>query len=134
MNQQMVTHDEIPLLYLFVYKTFIEKFGKHDRIISKKSILEIWRRCIHNVPRKYDYYILKEMCRYGLLEQVNSQEFKLFSQDYQKNIKLNTNFYMLEELTPSELKILKKLGAEKYRLLGASANQKLKKLNDFFLW
>lgn len=130
----MADSNEIPLLYLFVYKKLIEKFGKYNRVISRKALLEIWRRCIHNVPRKYDYYILKEMCDYGLLERINNQEFKLFSQDYKKNIKLNTNFNLLEDLSPSELQVLNKLGAEKYKLLGADANQKLKKLNDFFLW
>lgn len=130
----MVNPNETPLLYLFVYKNLIEKFGKYNRVVSKKAILEIWRRCIHNVPRKYDYYILKEMCKYGLLEKVNNQEFKIFCQDYNHHLKLNTNFNMLENLTPSELKILSKLGVEKYKLMGANANQKLKKLNDFFLW
>jgi len=130
----MVTPDDIPILYLFVYKHLIEKFGKQNRIITKKAILEIWRRCIHNVPRKYDFYIIKEMCKYGLLEKVNSQEFNLFSQDYQKNLKLNRDFELLEDLTASELNVLNKLGTEKYRLLGATANKKLKKLNDFFLW
>ena len=93
--KKTVKDNEIPLLYLFVFKSMTEKFGKMDRILFTKQLLEIWRRCIHNVPRKYDYYILQEMCDYEMLEKITSQ---------------------------------------KYILLGSKANQKLARLNDFFLW
>jgi len=89
-----IVKEDIPLLYLFVFQSMIDKFGKTDRVLFTKQLLEIWRRCIHNVPRKYDYYILQEMCDYGMLE---------------------------------------KLTTQKYILLGSVANQKLSKLNDFFL-
>jgi len=112
----------------------IEKFGKRNSIIPRKRILEVWRRCIHNVPRKYDYHILQEMCDYDLLEKVNPQEFQLFGLDCQKKLKLNKKFILSSELSKEELNILDKLAAEKFKLLGANANKKLKKLNDFFLW
>jgi len=126
--------DEVPLLYLFVYKNLIDKFGKYDRIISRKKILEVWRRCIHNVPRKYDFHVLQEMCEFGLMERVNSQEFQLFGFDSDKTLITNPKFKILKSLTPSELKVLDKLAPKHYKLIGSEANNKLKKLNEFFLW
>lgn len=130
----MVKNDKIPLLYLFVYKTLVEKFGKHNRIIPRKAILEIWRRSIHNVPRKYDFYIIQEMCDYGLLEKVSVQEFKLFGFNPQGRLTVNEKFKFLEELSPKEIKIIEKIAPKQYKLLAGDANRKLKKINEFFLW
>jgi hypothetical protein len=134
MDKEKVKPEDIPLLYLFVYKTMVEKFGKHNRIISRKKILEIWRRCIHNVPKKYHFYILQEMCDYQLLEKINAQDFELFGNDADGNLTLNEKFKLIESLTPQELKILEKMSPQKYKLLGAEANKKLRKLGDYFLW
>jgi hypothetical protein len=112
----------------------VEKFGKRNLIISRKRILEVWRRCIHNVPRKYDYHILKEMCNYGLLEKISPNEFQLFGLDSDKKMKLNEDFKILEELSVEDVKIIEKLVPSKFKFLGANATQRLKKLNDFFLW
>jgi hypothetical protein len=126
--------NEVPLLYLFVYKSLIEKFGRYNRVLSRKSILEIWRRCIHNVPRKYDFYILQEMCEFGLLEKINSKEFQLSGSKSDEKLTSNQKFGVIESLTPSEIKILKKLAPKHYRLIGKGAHKRLKKLDDFFLW
>jgi len=88
-----IKDNDIPLLYLFVFKAMTEKFGKQDRILFTKQLLEIWRRCIHNVPRKYDYYILQEMCDYGMLEKITTQKYILFgSRANKKLVKLNDFF------------------------------------------
>ena len=88
-----IKDNDIPLLYLFVFKTMTEKFGKQDRILFTKQLLEIWRRCIHNVPRKYDYYILQEMCDYEMLEKITSQKYILLgSKAPTKLAKLNDFF------------------------------------------
>ncbi len=126
--------DEVPLLYLFVYKNLIDKFGKYDRMISRKIILETWRRCIHNVPRKYDFHILQEMCEFGLLERVNPQEFQLFGFDSEGKLSANTKLKILDSLTPSELRVLDRLAPKHYKLVCSGANIKLEKLNNFFLW
>ena len=125
--------DEVPLLYLFVYKNLIDKFGKHDRIIPRKGILEVWRRCIHNVPRKYDFYLLQEMCFFGLIQRINPQEFQLFGFDAEGKLSANAKLKILDSLTPSELRVLDRLAPKHYKLFGECANTKLKKLNDFFL-
>jgi len=130
----MKKDDEIPLLYLFVYKNLIDKFGKHDRIITRKVILETWRRCIHNVPRKFDFYILQEMCEYGLIERINPQEFQLFGFDADGKLSTNAKLKVLDSLTSSELKVLDRLAPKHYKLVCEGSNIKLKKLNDFFLW
>ncbi len=85
---------EIPLLYLFVFKSMIDKFGKKDRILFTKQLLEIWRRCIHNVPRKYDYFILQEMCEYGILEKVSSQKYVLFGSKANKKLAKLNDFFL----------------------------------------
>ena len=125
---------DIPLIYLFIYKNLIEKFGKYDRIVSRKGILEVWRRCIHNVPRKYDFYVLQEMCELGLMERINPQEFQLFGFDADGKLSANQKIRVMDNLTPSELRVLDRLAPKHYKLIGSGANVKLKKLNDFFLW
>jgi len=125
---------EIPLLYLFVYKTLVEKFGMCNRIIPRKKILEVWRRSIHNVPRKYDYYILQEMCEYGLIEKISIQEFQLFGFDCNKKLSMNEKLKFLDSLTTKEVELIEKMAPKKFKLLGGDANKKLKKINDFFLW
>lgn len=84
-----------PIVYLWVYKKMVEKFGKDNQIILAKELLEVLRRTVYQIPRQYDYYIMKEMCGYGLLERANTQ---------------------------------------KYKLLGAQADKRLKNLNSYFLW
>lgn len=127
-------NNEVPLLYLFVYKSLVEKFGKCNRIIPRKTILEIWRRSIHNVPRKYDFYILQEMCDYGLIEKINVQEFKLFGFNADDKLCMNDKFKFLEGLNPEEIKVIEKIGPKQYKLIAGDANKKLKKINEFFLW
>lgn len=130
----MKKKDEIPLLYLFVYKNLVDKFGKHDRVIPRKGVLEVWRRCIHNVPRKYDFYVLQEMCDFGLMERINPQEFQLFAFDADGKLSANAKLKILDNLTSSELRVLDRLAPKQYKLIGSGADVKLKKLNDFFLW
>ena len=87
--------DKTPLIYLWIYKKMVDRFGKDNQIILAKSLLEVLRRTVYQIPRQYDYFILKEMCSYGLLEKINSQ---------------------------------------KYKLLGAQADKRLRNINDYFFW
>ncbi|MFI5405069.1 MAG: hypothetical protein ACHQ1D_01005 [Nitrososphaerales archaeon] len=90
-----MTQNKTPLIYLWLYKKMIDRFGKENQIIIAKEVLEVLRRTVYQIPRRYDYYILKEMCSFELLEKVNSQ---------------------------------------KYKLMGAHADSKLKEINEYFLW
>jgi len=130
----MKKKDEVPVLYLFVYKNLIDKFGKYDRLVSRKAILEVWRRCIHNVPRKFDFYVLQEMCEYGLMERINPQEFQLFGLNADGKLSANEKLKVLDSLTASELRVLDRLAPKHYKLICDGAEVKLKKLNEFFLW
>lgn len=124
----------IPLLYLYIYKTLIDKFGKRDIIVSRKKVLEIWRRSIHNIPRKYDFFILKEMDEYGLIRKLNNQDYELFGLSFDNKICLNDKCIMLDKLKPSEIRVLQNMAPKQYKFIGSDANKKLKKLNEFFLW
>jgi hypothetical protein len=130
--------DDCPLLYLYVYKQMIEKFGTVNKILTTKQILEVWRRCIHNIPRRYDYFILKEMELFGLIERFSNQKncfygsygnevldkikgYDQISKLYEKILKENKELYNLFE-------------SQKWKFKGAESNKKLKKLNEYFLW
>lgn len=48
----------------------IKKYGKKDRILSYKAVLEIWKRNVYNVPKKYYSHFVQEMCDMDLLKQI----------------------------------------------------------------
>lgn len=85
-------YNKTPLIYLWIYKKMIDRFGKDNQIILAKNLLEVLRRTVYQIPRQYDYFILKEMCGYGLLEKVNSQKYKLLGSLADKKLK-NINDY-----------------------------------------
>jgi hypothetical protein len=85
--------DDTPLIYLWLYKKMVERFGSENTIALAKDFLEILRRTTYQIPRKYDYFILKEMCNYKLLEKINSQKYKLLGSKSERRLrKLNDYF------------------------------------------
>lgn len=115
---------ECPLLYLYVYKQMVEKFGKANKILSTKQILEVWRRCIHNVPKRYEYFILKEMESYGLIERFTNQKNCLYGSFIDEAV---------DKLDKYD-KISKIIEMQKWKFIGTKSNKTLQKLNDYFLW
>ena len=123
---------DCPLLYLYVYKQMVDKFGNSNKILSTKQILEVWRRCIHNIPRRYDFFILKEMEAYGLLERFTNQK-NCFYGAYGNDILIRIKGY--DQACKLFEKILKEtFESQKWKFYGAKSNIKLKKLNEYFLW
>lgn len=66
---------EVPYLYLHIFRKMINIFGQKNSYLSGTQIMKIWRNYIPNVARVYDNQILEEMCRYGLLRKINSQRY-----------------------------------------------------------
>jgi hypothetical protein len=122
-NKEKLSED-VPLLYLYVYKQMVEKFGHSNKVLSTKNILEVWRRCIHNVPRKYDYFIMKEMEGFGLIERFTNQKNCFYGVHSDEILK---NLNRCDEL--AEI-----LYTQKWKFVGSKANKKLQKLSDYFLW
>lgn len=92
---QTTTHNRnnVPLLYLYIFRLMVDKLGRSNQITTSKTLLEFWHRTIYNVPRNYDFHILKEMCEYGLIEKINSQKYILYGDSaYSKLRKLNDFF------------------------------------------
>ena len=75
-----------PLLYLYFYKILVEKFGFRDQIILTQKIIEEWSRHIHNVPRKYIPYVLKEMEGYRFLRRVDNLYYLICGEKAKKRL------------------------------------------------
>ena len=71
--------DDIPLIYLFIFNQMVKKYGRKDKILSYKAVLEVWKRNVYNVPKKYYSHFIEEMCEMGLLKQVSfGKRFKQY--------------------------------------------------------
>lgn len=73
--------EHIPLIYLFIFKKMLEKFGKGNTLVTSKGLIEITRRTCYQIPNKYNYWILDDMVRYKLIEKINNQKYKLLGND-----------------------------------------------------
>jgi hypothetical protein len=137
-NSKTKLDNDCPLLYLYVYKQMVDKFGKANQILSTKQILEVWRRCIHNIPRRYDFFILKEMEAYGLLERFTNQKncfYGSYGNEILTKLRGYDQYCKLFEKILKENKELKEIfERQKWKFYGAKSNIKLKKLNEYFLW
>ena len=67
--------NSIPLIYLYIYKKFVEHIGYRET--QTKKILEILRRVVYQVPKKYHHLMLKEMEEYKLIKKLNMQKFQI---------------------------------------------------------
>lgn len=108
-----------PILYLYIYKKMVEKFGKQNRVLSTVQIIEVWRRHIHNIPHSYEYVVLKEMEVYGLIERTTKQSTEI---DFIEKA--------LELLNKKE-RVGKLLSMEKWKFMGCKSSKTLKKLNSY---
>ena len=56
-----------------------KKYGKRDKVLTYKAVLEIWKRNVYNVPKKYYSYFIQEMVDMCLLEQISfGKRFKQY--------------------------------------------------------
>lgn len=80
--------DEIPLVYRFIYKKFCDKWGQCNTIVLSTELVEIIRRTVYQIPKKYDRIILKEMEEnWGLIETINQQKHKINGANANKILK-----------------------------------------------
>lgn len=57
----------------------VKKYGRKDRVLSYKAVLEVWKRNVYNVPKKYYTHFIDEMCDQGLITQVSfGKRFKQY--------------------------------------------------------
>jgi hypothetical protein len=85
--------ENVPLIYLYIYSKMLEKFGHKDIIMSTKNLIEICRRTVHQIPKKYDFFILKELENYDFLKKINTQKYLFKGTGNEKKLsKLNDYF------------------------------------------
>jgi len=67
--------DNIPCIYLFIYKIF--KLKSNGRIfIRYEDVREILRRRLHKIPHCLHYEFLKEMENHNLIKRIGSHNGK----------------------------------------------------------
>lgn len=82
-----------PFIYLWIYKKMCDKWGRNcNTVVYSKDVIEIIRRTVYQIPKKYDYYILKELERYNFVETINQQKCKILGLDSQKRLKRVENY------------------------------------------
>ena len=89
----MKQNNKIPLIYLWIYKKMVDRFGKQNQIIVVTQLVEIMRRTVYQVPNKYNYFIMKEMIDYGLIEKVNQQKYKLLASEADSKLRVLDNYF-----------------------------------------
>ena len=94
MGKEKINSDgDIPLIYLWIYKKFCDKWGECNVIVLSKDMVEIVRRTVYQVPKKYDYFILKEMETFKLIESINTQKYKIMGLEANKKLKKLDQYY-----------------------------------------
>lgn len=86
---------EIPILYLWIYKKYIDKYGELDRYVSRKELIETMHRTIYQVPRKYDWFIIKEIEFFGMIEKVDNVTYRLKGRMAPKLLKKLNLYYLV---------------------------------------
>lgn len=73
-----ISWKKAPILYVYILQYLIGKsFDKTSRILTKRGIIEIWHRHIYHLPKVYDFYIIKELEQYGLIEKAGNNQYTL---------------------------------------------------------
>ena len=90
---EIIITQEIPLVYLWIYKKFCDKWGRYNVIVFTKDIEEIIRRTVYQIPKKYDQCIIKELERFELIENINQHKFKLNGSLANKKLKKLDNYF-----------------------------------------
>lgn len=83
----MAAKEEIPLVYLWIYKKFCDRWGRCNIIVYTTEIKGIMRRVIWQIPRKYDDKMLKDMEKYNLIMRINKHKHKIFGAEANKRLK-----------------------------------------------
>lgn len=86
--------EETPLVYLWIFKKFCDKWGRYNSIVYSTELIEVIRRTVYQVPKKYDYFILNEMVRYELLEPINKKKHKILGSCANKRLKKLDNYFL----------------------------------------
>jgi|26BtaG_2_1085354.scaffolds.fasta_scaffold46993_2 hypothetical protein len=65
---------EIPLVYLWIYRKFLDKGCNY---LPTSEVIRIMRICIFHLKKTMCYDILKEMEDYGLVRKVNQHTYQI---------------------------------------------------------
>lgn len=84
--------EEIPLVYLWIYKKFCDRWGRCNIIVYTTEVKEILRRTIYQIPKKYDDEMLKDMQKHGLVERINKHKHKILGAEANKKLKKIDDF------------------------------------------
>ena len=74
MEKKTKAKDRVPIIYLYLYKKFLEKNSTHLRT---NLILEVLRRNLYHISKKIHYEILEEMEEQGLIKKVNKRVYQI---------------------------------------------------------
>jgi len=75
--------EEIPIVYLWLYKKFLDKNCSHIRTRDAEIII---KHCIYRLKVTWCCQILKDMERYGLIKRINRNYFQILL-DHEKEVK-----------------------------------------------
>lgn len=77
---------QLPSLYLFIYRLMKEKSNNH-LFIKYSAVRELFNRRFNKIPKKYHYFVLKEMEELKLIKKIggrNSVKFIFTGKDTDK--------------------------------------------------
>ena len=133
--------DNIPLIYLYIYKKLVEHTKRFKVIPYRVLISEFSQKILlRRIPRKYFDVIIKELIDFKLMKKVSSGRsptYKIQYKDYKNKIKelksLEKSGLRFKILNDKYKKFLKELEqvddlTKKYNLLKCDYEKQLRKL------
>jgi len=82
---------DIPATHLWVYKKIKEKHGLG--LVKTQDVIEIIRRSIRQMPKRFDYIVLDEMCEYKLLQKIDRIKCRVLSTDCDAKLKKIEDYF-----------------------------------------
>lgn len=85
----VVDFNEIGVLYIIIYKRFIEHLPTKTKIKEMNKIMMRY----HNIPKVYCPVIIKEMEKKKLIEKVNCREVRLLNKNLVLSLENTSKLY-----------------------------------------
>ena len=83
-----------PFLYIYIYGVLVNKFGNRNMILPVNSIVEVFHRYFHNIPRRYDHVILRDLERMGYIEKIDKWKVRFNGYDSEDELKILTQNFI----------------------------------------
>ena len=92
-QQQKKKQVDIPATHLWIYKRVKEKHG--IRIVRNLDVVETIRRTVRQIPKRFGYIVLDEMCDYGLIEKIDRLKCRVLNNDCDEKLKMIEDYYFI---------------------------------------